>query len=49
VKRYEGAIHAFFNLAGVVDSGRQAMADAGAALRTALRAGTETAASSAKL
>jgi acetyl esterase len=47
VKRYEGAIHAFFNLGGVVDSGRQAIADAGAALRTALHAGTEAAASSA--
>jgi acetyl esterase len=44
VKRYEGAIHAFFNMGGVVDSGRQAIADAGAALRTALRAGTEAAA-----
>ena len=43
VKRYEGAIHAFFNLGGVVDSGKQAIADAGAALKTALRAGTEAA------
>ena len=47
LKRYEGAIHVFFNLAGVVDSGRQAIADAGAALRTALRAGTGAAVSSA--
>jgi acetyl esterase len=38
-KRYEGAIHVFFNLAGVLDSGRQALADAGAALRSALRVG----------
>jgi acetyl esterase len=47
VKRYEGAIHAFFNLGGVVDSGKQAMEDAGAALKTALRAGTGAAVSSA--
>ncbi len=47
VKRYEGAIHAFFNLAGVVDSGKQAIEDAGAALRTALRAGAEAAVSTA--
>ncbi len=36
LKRYDGAIHAFFTMAGVVDSGKQAIADAGAALRTAL-------------
>jgi acetyl esterase len=41
VKRYEGAIHAFFNFGGVVDSGKQA----GAALKTAL--GVGAAASSA--
>ncbi|MBV9767999.1 MAG: alpha/beta hydrolase [Bryobacterales bacterium] len=35
-KRYEGAIHVFFNLAGIVDSGQQAIADASRALRTAL-------------
>jgi acetyl esterase len=45
-KRYEGAIHVFFNLAGVVDSGQQAIADAGAALKTALRAGAGAVASS---
>jgi acetyl esterase len=38
LKRYDGAIHAFFNLAGVVDSGQQAIADASAALRSAFRA-----------
>jgi acetyl esterase len=37
VKRYEGAIHAFFNLAGIVDSGKQAIDDAGQALRAALK------------
>jgi acetyl esterase len=45
-KRYDGAIHAFFNLAGVVDSGRQAIADAGAALKTALAPGAGAVASS---
>jgi acetyl esterase len=45
-KRYEGAIHVFFNLAGVVDAGQQAIADAGAALKTALRAGAGAVASS---
>jgi acetyl esterase len=38
VKRYEGAIHAFFNMGGVVDSGKQAIDDAGAALKAALGA-----------
>ena len=45
LKRYEGAIHAFFNLAGVIDSGRQAIEDAGAALRKALQAEAGAAAS----
>jgi len=45
VKRYEGAIHAFFNLGGVVDSGKQAVEDAATALRAAL--GVGAAASSA--
>ncbi len=45
VKRYEGAIHAFFNLAGVVDAGKQAVADAGATLRTALAANAGAASS----
>lgn len=44
-KRYEGAIHAFFNLAGVIDSGRQAIEDAGAALKKALRTGAGASAS----
>jgi len=42
--RYEGAIHGFFNLAGVVDAGRDAIADAGAALRAALLSDAEAAA-----
>jgi len=33
MKRYAGAIHVFFNLGGVIDSGREAVADAAAALR----------------
>jgi acetyl esterase/lipase len=44
-KRYDGAIHVFFNLAGVVDSGKQAVADAGAAVRSALAAGASVTAS----
>ncbi len=35
LKRYAGAIHVFFQLAGVVDAGKQAQADAAAALRHA--------------
>jgi acetyl esterase len=35
-KCYDGAIHAFFTMAGVVDCGKQAISDAGAALRAAL-------------
>jgi acetyl esterase len=38
-KRYAGAIHVFFNLGGVIDSGREAVADAAAALRKALASG----------
>ncbi len=45
LKRYDGAIHAFFNLAGVIDSGKQAIEDAGAALKAALKAGAGAAAS----
>jgi acetyl esterase len=45
-KRYEGAIHVFFNLAGVVDAGRQSIEDGGAALRTALAVGAGAVASS---
>jgi acetyl esterase len=37
LKRYEGAIHAFFNLGGAVDAGREAVQDAGAALKAALQ------------
>ena len=48
VKRYEGAIHAFFNLGGVVDAGREAIADCAAALRTALRVPTNVAASQSR-
>jgi acetyl esterase len=43
VKRYEGAIHAFFNLGGVVDAGKEALQDSARALRAAL--GSEIAAS----
>jgi len=34
-KRYDGMIHPFFSLAGIVDGGRTAIEDAAAALRTA--------------
>ncbi len=47
-QRYAGAIHAFFNLAGVIDSGAKAIEDAGAALRTALGAQSGALASSAR-
>jgi acetyl esterase len=43
VKRYAGAIHVFFNLGGVIDSGREAVADAAAALRQAFSAGAASA------
>ena len=36
VKRYDGMIHVFFNLGGIIDGGRAAIADAAAALKTAL-------------
>jgi acetyl esterase len=32
-KRYDGMIHPFFSLAGIIDGGKAAIADAGAALR----------------
>jgi acetyl esterase len=35
LKRYDGAIHAFFSMSGVIDAGKQAQADAAAALRDA--------------
>jgi acetyl esterase len=35
LKRYEGMIHPFFSLGGIVDGGREAMADAAAALKQA--------------
>jgi acetyl esterase len=35
VRRYEGAIHAFFQMGAVIDAGRDAVADAGTALRAA--------------
>jgi acetyl esterase len=35
MKRYAGAIHVFFNLGGIIDSGKQAAADAAGALRKA--------------
>jgi acetyl esterase len=36
LKRYEGMFHPFFSLPGAIDGGRTAIADAAAALRTAL-------------
>jgi len=44
-KRYEGAIHAFFNLSGAVDSGKRAIADAGAALKATLKTSASAVAS----
>lgn len=38
LKRYEGAIHVFFQMSAVIDSGKQAVADAAAALRQAFAA-----------
>ncbi len=38
LKRYEGAIHVFFQMGAAIDSGRQAVADAVAALRHAFAA-----------
>ena len=35
-KRYEGMFHPFFSLAGIIDGAKTAMADAAAALKTAL-------------
>jgi acetyl esterase/lipase len=37
-KRYEGMIHPFFSLGGIVDGGREAISDAAAKLRVALGA-----------
>jgi acetyl esterase len=36
VKRYEGMFHPFFSLGGIIDGAKTAMADASAALKTAL-------------
>ena len=38
LKHYEGMIHAFWQLGGVLDQGRQVIDDAGTALRTAFQA-----------
>ena len=38
LKRYDGAIHGFFNMAGLLDTGKEAMSDAGAALWNTLGA-----------
>jgi acetyl esterase len=38
LQRYDGAIHAFFQMGGVIDAGKQAMADATVALRIAFSA-----------
>jgi|SRR5579871_392560 len=43
LRRYEGAIHAFFQMGGVIDSGKQAVSDAAAALRNAFSAGASAA------
>ena len=37
LKRYDGMFHPFFSLAGIIDGAKTALADAGAALRVALR------------
>ena len=37
LKRYDGMIHPFFSLGGIIDSGRTAVTDAAAALREAFR------------
>ena len=39
LKRYDGMIHPFFSLAGIIDAGRVAIDDAAAAVRQALTAG----------
>ena len=36
MKRYEGMFHPFFSLSGIIDGAREAVADASAALKTAL-------------
>jgi hypothetical protein len=46
MKRYEGMIHAFFSFAGVIDKGKVAIADAGAAMRRALGASGSSSAGS---
>lgn len=38
LKRYDGMIHAFFSFPGVIDTAKVAMADAGSALKRALKA-----------
>jgi acetyl esterase/lipase len=40
LKRYEGMIHPFLSLAGIVDAGRAAIKDSAVAMREALTAGT---------
>jgi len=39
LKRYEGMIHPFLSLAGIVDAGREAIQESGAAVRNALSVG----------
>jgi acetyl esterase len=39
LKRYEGMIHPFVALAGIVDAGRDAIKESAAAVRQALNAG----------
>jgi acetyl esterase len=38
IKRYDGMIHPFISLSGIIDAGRVAIADAGSAVRQALNA-----------
>jgi len=40
LKRYDGMIHPFVSLAGIVDAGRDAIKEAAAAVRQALGAET---------
>jgi acetyl esterase len=42
LKRYDGMIHPFFNLAGIIDAARVAVADAGSAVRSALASPAST-------
>jgi acetyl esterase len=45
LKRYDGMIHPFMNLAGVIDTAKTAIADAGSAVRRGLATATSAGAS----